>query len=105
MRSTLCLLAGVFFLGAPLGAQNVNTMHPEEIHVQRPLTPDDIRARASDQQFQKDTKELSELCASLPSDMDGLKQGLLPKDTIEKLRRVEKLSKRVREQLMRISGQ
>jgi hypothetical protein len=46
----------------------------------------------------------SPLCASVPSDMDGVKQGLLSKDVVEKLKRVEKLSKRVREQLTRISA-
>ena len=54
-------------------------------------------------QRQKDAKELAELCASVPSDMDGVKQGLLSKDVLEKLKRVEKLSKRVREQLTRSS--
>jgi hypothetical protein len=57
-----------------------------------------------DLQFQKDSKELSELCASVPADMDRIRQGLLPKGMIDKLKRVEKLSKRVREQLTRISG-
>jgi hypothetical protein len=104
MRSTLCLVAGVFLLGVPLGGQNVNTMHPEEIHAQKPVSAEDIRERVSDLQFQKDTKELADLCASVPADLDGLQQGLLPKKTIEKLRRMEKLSKRVREQLTRISA-
>jgi hypothetical protein len=31
--------------------------------------------------------------------MDGVKQGLLPKDVVEKLKRVEKLSKKVRQEL------
>jgi hypothetical protein len=37
----------------------------------------------------------------MPDDMASVKQGLLPKEIIEKLKRVEKLSKRVREQLAR----
>jgi hypothetical protein len=35
--------------------------------------------------------------------MDGVKQGLLSQEVLEKLKRVEKLSKRVREQLTRAS--
>jgi hypothetical protein len=62
-----------------------------------------MRNRVADIQLQKDAKELSELCAALPDDMASVKQGLLPKETIEKLKRVEKLSKRVREQLARAS--
>jgi hypothetical protein len=57
----------------------------------------------SNLQLQKDAKELAELCASVASDMDGVKQGLLSKDVLEKLKRVERLSKRVREQLTRSS--
>jgi hypothetical protein len=33
--------------------------------------------------------------------MDGLKQGVLPKEAINRLKRMEKLSKHVREQLTR----
>jgi hypothetical protein len=62
-----------------------------------------MMARVNNIQLQKDAKELSDLCASVPPDMDGIKRGLLPKDVIEKLKRVEKLSKRVREELARNS--
>jgi hypothetical protein len=84
----------------PVESQNVNPAHPEEMQVQKHMSPDDIRARAANLQFQKDAKELSELCSSIPADMDGLRQGVLSKETIDKLKRIEKLSKRVREQLM-----
>jgi hypothetical protein len=76
-------------------------MHPEEIQAQKHSSPDDLRARVANLQLQKDAKELAELCASVPQDMDGVKQGLLAQDLLEKLKRVEKLSKRVREQLAR----
>ena len=69
------------------------------MQVQKHLSPEDIRARAASVQFQKDAKELSQLCSSIPTDLDGLKRGVLSKETIDKLKRVEKLAKRVREQL------
>ena len=105
MRSIrlLGLLTGVLLITGPLPGQNVNPMHPEEISVQKHTSPDDMRARAANVQLQKDAKELAELCASVPSDMNGLKQGLMSQDVLEKLKRVEKLSKRVREQLTRAS--
>jgi hypothetical protein len=93
------LLLGALVTAAPLPSQNVNLKHPEEVSAQKPLTSDEIRERAVRIQLQKDAKELSELCASVPSDMDGIRQGILQKDVPEKLRRVEKLSKRVREEL------
>ena len=106
MRFTrlLCLLVGVVIIPGAMRAQNVNPMHPEEIQVQKHASPDDLRARVANVQLQKDAKELAELCASVPGDMDGVKQGLLSKDLLEKLKRVEKLSKHVREQLTRASG-
>ena len=94
------------FLALSLGAallqsQGVNMARPTEISVQHHATPEEIRDRAANLQFQKDVKELSDLCAAVPRDMDGLKQGVLSKDAIGKLKRMEKLSKHIREQLTR----
>lgn len=102
MRSSafFCLWLGVLLLVLPVQSQNVNPAHPEEINVQKRPSPEDIRARASNLQLQRDAKELADLCASIPADMDGVKQGLLPKDVVEKLKRVEKLSKKVRQELI-----
>jgi Na+/phosphate symporter len=96
---SLPLLIVLSFNAAPLLSQNVNTMHPEEISAQKHQSPDDMRARAANVQLQKDAKELAELCASVSSDMDGVRQGLMSKDLPEKLKRVEKLSKQVRQVL------
>jgi|ERR1700674_104437 hypothetical protein len=106
MRFTrlFCLLAGVVVVPAALRSQNVNPMHPVEIQVQKHTSPEDMRERLANVQLQKDAKELAELCASVPGDMDGVKRGLLSKDLLEKLKRVEKLSKHVREQLTRASA-
>jgi hypothetical protein len=105
MRSQefLCLLAVVLFTAVRLPSQNVNMASPPEVRVQHRLSPQEIRDRLSGPELQKDTKELSELCASIPADMDGVKQGMLGKDVLEKLKRVEKVSKRVREELTRAS--
>ena len=101
MRSTrlLSLLIGGMLIAAPVSSQNVNPMHPEPIQVQKHTSPEDMRARAANVQLQKDAKELSELCTSVQNDLAGVKQGLLSQDVVEKLKRMEKLSKRVREQL------
>src|SRR6266576_5954865 len=95
MRSTVlfCLITGILAIAVPLLSQNVNPMHPEEIHVQKHASPDDIRARVASLQFQTDAKELAELCDSIPGEMNGVNQGLVSKDLLEKLKRVEKLSK------------
>jgi len=81
--------------------QNVNPGYPAEIQAQKHVSPEEMRQRLAGAELQKDAKELSELCAVLPKDMDAVKQGMVPKDTIDRLKRMEKLSKRVREQLVR----
>jgi hypothetical protein len=92
----------VLFLTLPVAhTQTVNPGRPENMDVQHIPTPAELRARVNNAQFQKDAQELSELCASVPADLDGLKQGLLGKDMLDKLKRIEKLSKRVREGLTR----
>jgi hypothetical protein len=78
-------------------------MHPQEIEVQKHSSPDDMRAHAASLQIQKDVKELAGLCASVSDDMNHVKQGVLSKDALEKLKRMEKLSKRVREELTQTS--
>jgi len=101
MRSLLCLL---LLAVIPAGSQNVNPGYPVEVEAQKHVTPHELRERLANLELQKDAQELSELCASIPKDMDGLKQGLVAKDALEKLKRVERLSKRVREQLARTSA-
>ncbi len=101
----LCAFVVFALATLPSRSQNVNPMHPQEIEVQKHASPDDLRARVANLQFQKDAKELSDLCASIPDEMVGLKQGLLSRGLTEKLKRMEKLSKQVREQLTRISSQ
>jgi hypothetical protein len=43
--------------------------------------------------------ELSRLAQSIPPDVEQVSRGMLPKDTAEKLKRIEKLSKQLRSEL------
>ena len=49
--------------------------------------------------LQQEADELARTAQSIPIDVSGVRQGILPKDTIEKLKRIEKLSKRLRSDL------
>ena len=49
--------------------------------------------------LQAEVKELFELSQSLQPDMRFIQNGLLPKDIVEKLKRIEKLSKHMRGEL------
>lgn len=51
-------------------------------------------------QLQRDARELSDLAKTIPADIDRVSHGILPKDTIDKLKRIEKLSKHMRGQIM-----
>jgi len=88
----------------PAASQNVNPANPVEIQAQKHVSPEEMRARLASVELHKDAKELSELCATVPKDMDGVTQGMVSKDVIERLKRLEKLSKRVREQLTRAAA-
>jgi len=52
-------------------------------------------------QLQHDADELVALTRSIPADIDAANRGLLPKDMVEKLKRIEKLSKQLRKELPR----
>lgn len=69
------LLLGVSLAAVSQQNQNLNMGHPQELSVQHHATPEEIRDRASSVQFQKDVKELSDLCAAVPRDMDGPEAG------------------------------
>ncbi|PYX42765.1 MAG: hypothetical protein DMG81_01040 [Acidobacteria bacterium] len=92
-------------LGAPLGRCGPQPADPDWPRNQFPAEP-----RASSTQkkpavdnlrLQHDARELADLSASVAGDMNRVGRGLLPKDVIDKLKRVEKLSKQLRGELTR----
>ena len=90
---------------APLGRCGPRTTDPADwprnLSLERPadaVNPSKIPAQ-NKTQLQHDAKELAALSASLPADIDQVNRGVLPKDVVEKLKRIEKLSKRLRGEL------
>jgi len=51
--------------------------------------------------LQRQAQELAELSSSIPADIDRVNHGLLAKDVLQKLKRVEKLSRQLRGELTR----
>jgi hypothetical protein len=47
-------------------------------------------------ELQRESRELSDLAHTVPADVESVSHGLLPKDLMEKLKRIEKLSKDLR---------
>jgi pterin-4a-carbinolamine dehydratase len=49
--------------------------------------------------LQKDALALATAAGSIPSDIEGVRKGMLPKDIVQKLKQIEKLSKQLRGEL------
>jgi hypothetical protein len=58
-----------------------------------------VGPRVDSVQLQREARELLELSQSLQPDIESVRHGLLPKDAIVKLKRIEKLSKHLRGEL------
>jgi hypothetical protein len=50
-------------------------------------------------ELQREAKQILELSQSIQPDIEHVSRGLFPKDMIEKLKRIEKLSKHLRGQI------
>jgi hypothetical protein len=86
----------------PLSAnQPENDSNEQRIsQIAREPTPAEVDARAVRlQAIQRDAEELSGLSASVQSDLQQLGKGLLAKDLDARLKKMEKLSKRLRQEL------
>jgi hypothetical protein len=92
-------------LGAPLGRsgpQPQDTNWPQNqqpgervsLEAQKRPTVDMVK-------LQRDAQELAEISATIPADINRANRGLLSKDVIDKLKRLEKLSKQLRGELTR----
>jgi hypothetical protein len=51
------------------------------------------------EKLQKEADDLARTAQTIPADVASVRQGMLPKDVIEKLKQIEKLSKRLRGEL------
>lgn len=94
------LLASVLVICALVAPAQSHWPKPPEPAVMdapqtKPATPK-TTMRIDPLQLQREARELSDLANSLPADMDHVSHGLLPKDMIDKLKRIEKLSKHMR---------
>lgn len=107
-----CLLALLLFtlpahpqLGAPLGRCGPQPYDPDWPRNQLPSEPVSSEAQkkpAVDMaKLQRDAQELADLSASIPVDINRANRGLLSKDVVNKLKRVEKLSRQLRSELAR----
>jgi hypothetical protein len=74
----------------PPEPQNSETTNP---------SPNNPPRRIDEAQLQRDADELARTAQSIPTDVASVRKGMLPKDVIDKLKQIEKLSKRLRTEL------
>ena len=81
--------------------------HPAEEHrlpMDRPEVVTPItHPRVDRARLERDANELARLAADIPSLIEQANKGLLPKDLSERLKRIEKLSKQLRRELIPVS--
>ena len=58
-----------------------------------------LQHRMDPVKLQRDADDLAHAAQTIPSDVASIRRGTLPKDTIQKLKEIEKLSKRLRSEL------
>jgi hypothetical protein len=58
-----------------------------------------LQRRVDPLKLQQDADDLARAAQTIPSDVANIRRGTLPKDTIQKLKDIEKLSKRLRNEL------
>ena len=73
-------------------------MNPTDT-VQAPTHP--TRQHLDVEQLQQEANDLARTAQTIPADVVSIRKGMLPKDTLEKLKQIEKLSKRLRAELNR----
>lgn len=92
--STGAQMKDVYIPGVPPPPPSLDRDHgktgPDEPKVQRRIDP---------VKLQRDADDLARAAQTIPSDVANIRRGTLPKDTIQKLKDIEKLSKRLRSEL------
>ena len=107
----LCLLSALLLIVFPAYSQRPILVSPNTSNGPLPGTrelqlPRDRQVAGAERsaadlaRLRQDATELAQVSASIPADIDRVSQGILPKDVIEKLKRVEKLSKHLRSGLI-----
>ncbi len=98
----LALPAVLVFLVALAAPQSHNTFPtpPPSLDTTASQKPEATPARRIDlDQLQKEADDLARTAQTIPSDVASVRKGMLPKDVIDKLKQIEKLSKRLRTEL------
>ena len=102
-KPALLLLPLVLGLLVTLATPQTRNHFPTPPEPLDPKTTDKATATATRHldldQLQREADDLARTAQTIPSDVASVRKGMLPKDVIEKLKQIEKLSKRLRTEL------
>jgi hypothetical protein len=103
MRSHALLLCMLLCLGS-LASQVRESAGKKEVEkhqlVLEPPLPPQVQ-RLDPAKLREEADDLARLAQSVPGDVSQIVQGKMPKDAIDRLKRIEKISKQLRGELMR----
>jgi hypothetical protein len=104
MRLLCSILFSLLLIALPCGGQTHEGPPmipiPNSTDVRRNSPPTTPARRIDPARVRSQADELAKLASGIPSDIDQLGKGLLPKDLNDKLKKIEKLSKQLRQQLI-----
>jgi len=95
----LLMLASVSAQESKRVPQGIREADKAEAAFEKNVPPPQVAERKPPQDLKKSADELSALAQSIPADVGLITSGVLPKDVLAKLKRIEKLSKHLREEL------
>jgi len=105
VKASLLLLFALLFLSlggtqTPPIDRGIRQAERAQEQAEKEIPPPAVQRRQLDfAKARKEADELSKIAQTIPADVDQMAKGELPKDVIEKLKQVEKLSKHLRSQL------
>jgi len=84
-----------------LAQTHMPTRHGDVPHLnqQEPVIMPQQQTKADPAKLQREAQELLELSQLLQPDIESVNHGILPRDTVEKLKRIEKVAKHLRGEL------
>jgi hypothetical protein len=103
-KPTILISAVLFSVLSTAALQHENRMSPPP----PPMDPERANAKPDEPtltkhvdlaQVQREADDLARTAQTIPGDVASVRKGMLPKDVIEKLKQIEKMSKHLRTQL------
>jgi hypothetical protein len=102
----IILFLGTAFVAAPTQSApirpGIRQADQAESQTEKNLPPpSNARTRIDLAKVSQEAHELARLAQTIPPDVATIQRGILPKDVLEKLKQIEKLSRRLRSELER----